>query len=191
MEDSLNIAIIGPMGVGKTTTAELLVSYRNYKRLSFADAVKDDVVELLNHAIETKGSVLGQTLPTISRGTIEKYKNEVFRPFLQWYGTDFWRKYMGVEDFWLRRLDEKMQQNPDAQFVIDDCRFPNEAVFLRERGFIIVKIERTFTSNITELKKHASETEINNITPDVIFPLDNRSNQEILVGFDTINSLTR
>jgi hypothetical protein len=159
--------------------------------LSFADAVKDDVVELLSYAVRTKGNDLNLTLPAISRGTIEKHKNEVFRPFLQWYGTDFWRKYMGVEDFWLLRLDEKMQQNPGVQFVIDDCRFPNEADFLRKRGFIIVKIERTFESNITEFKKHASETEIDNIKPDVIFPLDNRSNQEILVGFDTINSLTR
>jgi len=179
------------MGVGKTTTAELLVSYRNYKRLSFADDVKDDVVELLNYATRTRGNALDLTLPAITRGTIEKYKNEIFRPFLQWYGTDFWRTFMGVEDFWLRRLDEKMQQNPGIQFVIDDCRFPNEAEFLRERDFIIVKIERTFESNMVEFNKHASETETNNIKPDVIFPLDNRSNQEILAGFDTINSLTR
>lgn len=185
----MNIAFIGGMGVGKTTTAQLLVDYREYTRMSFADAVKDDVVELLNYAIEKKGDFLDPTLTTpITRATIEKYKNAVFRPFLQWYGTDFWRTFIGAEHFWLQRLEQKITTSGDRPIVIDDCRFPNEAVFLRTLGFHVIKLERTFESNIVEFKNHSSETEINKIIPDAVFPLNDLNNQQILHLLDLYTS---
>jgi hypothetical protein len=66
---------------------------------------------------------------------------DVFRPFLQWFGTDFVRRYCGADGYWVDAFLAAAER-ADEFVVCDDCRFPNEAAELRAAGFLIVRIER-------------------------------------------------
>jgi hypothetical protein len=88
-------------------------------------------------------------------------------------------------DFWIKYLESDIRSGlyGKGPYVIDDCRFPFEADFLRSKmGFVIVKLDTdTFTRttryeklygrppSITELR-HPSETEVDKIVADVTIP---------------------
>lgn len=173
-----NLAFIGLMGVGKTTCANLFVDRHGYRRLAFADAIKNDVTEMLNLALERgyeevpydEVRIFKDGSSHISRDTLEEFKSSTFRTLLQWYGTDFWRQFMGQPDYWLHRLEATIDAH-DGPVVVDDCRFPNEVEFLKNRNFRIVRILRT-TQNNGELSRHLSETALDDYEADVTIDVD-------------------
>ncbi|BCS53318.1 hypothetical protein [Geobacter sp. SVR] len=62
------------------------------------------------------------------------------RALMQWWGTEFRRNYFG-ENYWISRFLEACD-NPKQLYVVDDCRFPNEAQAIKEAGGKLVRIER-------------------------------------------------
>jgi hypothetical protein len=54
-------------------------------------------------------------------------------------GTDIGREMYG-ENVWVVKLITGLQE--DADYVIDDVRFPNEAEALRDAGFSILRVDR-------------------------------------------------
>lgn len=132
------IGISGRKGSGKDAVCQrIMVHHPSAKRIAFGDAVKEDVCRML----------------MISLNTLESNK-ELYRPFLQWYGTDYMRKKFG-EDIWLRRWSSKVAQS-DAQIVIvPDVRFVNELELIRNSNGFVLKVERP---SMMADDKHISET---------------------------------
>lgn len=165
---SRNVVLVGPMHAGKSTIAHLLVENWGYERIALADSVKDDAVYLVNQWFSLYG------IPSeITRIDIEANKAQ-FRPFLQWLGTELGREFTGNDRFWIDQFLGKVNW-VDGPVVCDDCRFPNEAEALRAAGFLVVRVVRpeeqraasVAASGQAGLPGHASETEIEQIRPDL------------------------
>lgn len=75
--------------------------------------------------------------------------------------TDFWTRTAGAY------IDDANQQPGtfNASFVVSDVRFANEAQWVRERGGVIWRVER---SAAVPVRAHASEAEIYHIHADAV-----------------------
>lgn len=131
------IGICGLIGSGKGTVADVLVEQHNFKKISFADKLKDAVSlmfdwdrEMLEG--ETSESRYWREQPD-EFWSKETGKEISPRLVLQLFGTDCMRNgfYDGV---WVSFVKKKIQDNPTTNFVIPDVRFENEADILRSLG---------------------------------------------------------
>lgn len=156
------IAFVGPMGSGKTWSANYLVKHRQYFRASLAAKLKGIAYEMY--------------------GVQGKDGND--RIILQGLGTDL-RKY--DEDVWLKYLlNDIIHREAQTKYfkpVIDDVRYVNEANVLRKNGFILIRmltdpelvearLSRLYPNRPVGAALHASETEQIDIREDYTFTND-------------------
>lgn len=134
----MNIAFVGKAGSGKTTLADYLNREHCYLRVSFAAKVKYYAELILNRPI----------------------KKHLDRVFLQLLGEGARRSEPRVWiDFVKRQLDELEDVEFTYPYVLDDCRYLNEAKFLRKRGFILIRVVGRGETLLPESSEHSSETE--------------------------------
>jgi len=130
------IAFTGAAGSGKSTCARYLARKYNFHRLSFANALKDICQELFG---------LGDLV----------IKSDRERQLLQKFGVMV-REL--DEDAWLRPIAEQLSRGvPDDSYVLDDCRFNNEAKFLKDNGFKIIQLKRERRILEGDVAAHESE----------------------------------
>ena len=106
----MKIAICGPICSGKTYLSNYLSTQYNLEKYSFGDKVKDIATDLCN--MDYKDRPLLQTIS-------DKMKE---------IDPDIWAKYVVRK---IKHLDN---------IIIDDLRFVNEARYLQELGFTIIKL---------------------------------------------------
>lgn len=165
------VAFCGPAGVGKSTASKYFIA-RGYVKLSFADplrsmlAVLTDVYDRYDERkLEPREELCGKSV----------------RHALQTLGTDWARNLIG-EDIWLRQFERRVAANPEIRFVVDDCRFDNEAELVRKLGGTVVKLHRPgFSHNAS----HASEA---GVSPGFIDAEISATTPEQL--WDSLDSLT-
>ena len=120
---------------GKTTLAELLrteLQPRTTLHQNFADSVYAELASVLNISLD------------------EIYKNKsVFRPALQWLGTEYWRNYRNEPEHWITDWQARFTVSESVlnltAVVVSDVRFPNELAALRRQfagGFRSVWVDR-------------------------------------------------
>jgi hypothetical protein len=156
------IGISGKCGVGKTTVANELVRWFGMRgavaiRASFGDTLKDEVAEKfkinswLMYTPEGKNTViLHPDLPNPGGMTVGQ--------ILQWYGTDVVRRT--DPDRWVRLVAEGVGGVGGAVVVVDDVRFPNEAIYCRKDHGMLVRLDPWPGWKMPEGRdpKHESET---------------------------------
>lgn len=128
------IALSGRMGSGKDTAADMILSYDyGYEIKRFSGKLKQ-VAELLTgipaeafNSQEVKQRHLG-----------EEWGMTV-RELLQRLGTDAVRDGLHT-NAWVNALFADYEQG--MNWIITDCRFPNEYEAVKKRGGIVVRIER-------------------------------------------------
>lgn len=157
------IGLTGYKGAGKTTVADILVDRHGFTRVSFGTALKD----MIKRIDPVLGSEDGQLLhlSDIAHGDIDerqlKERFPEYRRFMQYLGTEGIRKVDG--DFWVRALHNTMWKKfheGHRRFVIDDCRFPNEASFiLQNRDARLWLVE----GRIGKTSDHASESHVGSL----------------------------
>lgn len=155
----IRLAITGRMGSGKDTladyvAAELLYS-RSVVRAAFADALKDELAEMVRMC------TMGQPPPHILRGEMRADK-QTNGPGWQWWG-EYRRKHFG-EDYWIRHpvFQQKIKSamRYDYHMIVTDMRHHNECEWLHKNGFYLVRVEgRQDTSNTRSLE-HPSEIHV-------------------------------
>ncbi|MFF3312474.1 hypothetical protein [Streptomyces sp. NPDC002952] len=154
-----NVGIIGRARVGKDTAGKWLVDERGYRRVGFADALKEAALKVdpIVHATAERSSAYGyggEVVPVwdaethylsdiVRRMGWEAAKDEFpeVRRILQELGASI--RALDPE-FWLRIALAKTQEANEAgvPVVITDVRYPNEAESLRRAGFHLLHIER-------------------------------------------------
>lgn len=144
-----NIYISANKRSGKTTIANFLEKEFGYKRMSFANPLKEVSAILIKQLTRTPLSI-DEIIKAFDDGTFPKdeavtIEDVTFwsgiRPILQGLG-DGCREVIS-DDVWIEALLNKMPENQPV--VIDDCRYPNEGRLLKEKGFMGIHISNPGT----------------------------------------------
>ncbi|MEU1074305.1 MULTISPECIES: hypothetical protein [unclassified Streptomyces] len=138
----LHIGLIGRARSGKDTVGQWLTNHRGYRRVAFADPLKEMALRL-NPIIEGSGDSwrLKETVTETGWESAKDAYPEV-RRLLQELGAAV--RTMD-EDFWLRQAlatVADVDERTGLPCVITDVRYPNEAESLKRAGFTLVYIDR-------------------------------------------------
>lgn len=133
------IALTGKKRHGKDSAAKIIQKYSTTRcvTLSFAKPIKEALSII--HCIPLKYF----DDDDLKEAIIPEW-NRTPRELAQWLGTEVYRMQFD-NDTWLKnmkmRMDSYYQTNQDVLFIITDCRFNNEAEFIRNLGGTIWKVD--------------------------------------------------
>jgi hypothetical protein len=172
-----NIALIGRARTGKDTAAAILGRKRGYRRLAFADPLRDIAYDL-DPIVGLESARSGFTFPERYSAVLERFGYEFskdsygeVRRTLQRLGVAV-RDHLG-EDVWVRALESRIEAtHPSIPLVVTDVRFPNEVDALRDRGFVLVRLTRLTASTPGANATHVSETALDDVRADFTFAND-------------------
>lgn len=150
------IGLIGLMGSGKDAVADELFLIGDYKKASFADALRDEVADLIQSGRIPDG------YPPDAAKLLPLFRNDIdavwrkptdpnMRVILQKHGTEYRR----AQDphYWERiALEERVL--PD-RVVFTDVRFKTEAEAIRRAGGVLWFVDRKVRDGCHE--EHVSE----------------------------------
>jgi hypothetical protein len=167
------ICLVGNIGVGKSTVANIMKKY-NYEELTFAGPVKEI------------GLILGFDYKDLYGTQEDKLKiNEYWgvsgREFMQKFATNIMRdeltKHINMDmsgkTIWVRLCEKKIKDllNQNKKVLVSDGRFPDEIDMIKKLGGKIIKITRNNSDNIVGMSSqnnHQSESYISKINADII-----------------------
>src|SRR5690606_31462169 len=114
-----------------------LVEEYGYTKLAFADEVKHLAADMVN-LVRAKANLAPIGIDEVNAN------KALYRPLLQWLGTDLVRETIDP-NFWVNRLCDRFTAI-DGPVVVDDMRFPNEAAALRSLGFrfVVIRADERF-----------------------------------------------
>lgn len=162
------IGITGHARAGKDTVADYLVDCYGFRKIAFADRLKqvcqivfgftkEDVYEHQNGTnkdtwMERIGTTPRHVLPYV--GT-DLFRNEIEKMFPK----------IG-KNVWIEGVKRTMESNTSIpHWILSDVRFQNEVEWIREQGGMVIRIVR---SNKKRQDTHVSETEWEQIKTDVV-----------------------
>lgn len=149
---------------GKDTAAQILIDRYGFKRLAFADALRDSLYAL-NPVIPStwaQGIRVQDIVDSIGWDRA-KTEYEEIRQLLQRFGTEVGRTIYGL-NFWVERVFSQMSS--DGLYVITDVRFPNEERAVHDAGGKVYRISRI---GVGPANTHASE-DIERLFVDAVIP---------------------
>lgn len=137
------IGVVGFIGSGKGTAADILVNKHNFHKLSFADTVKDATAAIFGwprNLLEGDTETSREFRETKDEWWSEKFGYDISpRLALQMMGTEAGRDVFHP-DLWIHSLERKMEMYPNV--VIADVRFPNEIAFIQSKGGFVIRVKR-------------------------------------------------
>lgn len=145
------IGLSGYAQSGKDTVAEVLVENFGYKKLAFADGIRNALLAL-NPRIEVSGMPMKLHSAVQSFGwEFLKREDTGVRELLQRFGTEVGRELID-QNIW---VDLAIDSAPDGSLVVfSDVRYPNELKAIRAAGGTVWRVNRP---DVTALNDHESE----------------------------------
>jgi len=145
MKNNIIIGIAGSIGSGKDTAADYLTTFHGFKRLSFAESLKDAVSAVFGWdrtLLEgsTKASRLWREQVDVWWADRLKIPYLTPRYILQQWGTDVLRSHFH-DEIWVASLENRLR-NTTENVVITDCRFANEITAIKNSGGITLRTNR-------------------------------------------------
>lgn len=139
------IGICGFIGSGKDTVADYLVNIHEFRRESFASALKDSVSAVFGWdrtMLEGRTKQSREWRDQIDLWWADRLNIPQLTPrwVLQQWGTDVCRQSFH-DDIWIASLENKLRNSQD-DVVISDCRFPNEITAIRRAGGCVIRVVR-------------------------------------------------
>ena len=122
------VLISGKKQSGKDTAANILIKDFGYIKVSFAEVLKQSSAAVLS--VLTGNSIKRECFEdnSFKQKSIPGY-SLTYREFLQYFGTEFVRKYIH-KDFWVHTAVDTIVHNVLSKnkysYVITDVRFPSE-----------------------------------------------------------------
>ena len=139
------VGLVGFIGAGKGTVADLLVQRHAFRKEGFANSVKDATSAIFGW---NRALLEGDTPE--SRAWREQddtfWSEKLGKPFsprlaLQLMGTEAGRDVFHP-DLWVHTVLNRCAKNSNNNYVIADVRFPNEIKAIREAGGIVIRVKR-------------------------------------------------
>lgn len=152
---------------GKDTIGQALVRNYGFTRYAFADVLKEVVYRL--NPVADIGDVRVQEIVDDYGWEEAKNISEV-RRLLQVMGTEAGRDVLGT-NIWVDTVLNRVRPTEDV--VITDCRFPNEAQAVKNRGGHVVRVVR---AGVDAANDHPSETSLDTWPFDMV--VDNNGTLE-------------
>lgn len=151
------IGICGFIGSGKDTIADYLVNIHEFRRESFANALKDSVAAVFGWdrtMLEGRTKEAREWREEIDPWWAKRLAMPTLTPrwVLQYWGTEVCRKKFH-DDIWIAALENKLRLAKD-NVVISDVRFPNEIKSIKEAGGKIIWVQR---GELPDWYEHAVE----------------------------------
>lgn len=173
------IGVCGRKRTGKDTFADYVIDAYGYRRLGFADPLRE-MADRLNPLVgEDEFGPLRYSEALAAYGyEVAKDLFPEVRRVLQVLGTEAVRGVLG-EDVWVDHLAKRVEAAPASEpLVITDVRFPNEANRLRSLGFVVIRLTRPGQD---DADAHPSETALDHYSADTAY--DNAGSLEALYAF--------
>ncbi len=139
------IGVCGLIGGGKGTVGDILVQNHGFKKISFADKLKDAVALMFDWDRDLVEGITDE-----SRQWREKkddfWSKETGREItprlvLQEFGTECMRKGF-FDGIWVSMVKNEILKNPNQNYVVPDVRFPNEGIMLNSLGGHVWRVRR-------------------------------------------------
>ena len=139
------VGLVGFIGAGKGTVADLLVDRHDFVKESYANSVKDACATIFGW---NRSMLEGDTPGSRAwREQDDKWWSEKLgKPFsprlaLQLMGTEAGRDVFHP-DLWVHTVMRRCELAPWHNYVIADVRFPNEIDAIRKSGGKVIRVRR-------------------------------------------------
>jgi hypothetical protein len=139
------VGLVGFIGAGKGTVADLLVERHNFFKESFANSVKDSCAAVFGW---DRAMLEGDTPESRAwREQPDQWWSDKFgkefspRLALQLMGTEAGRDVFHP-DLWVHTVLRRCEQAPYNNYVIADVRFPNEINAIKDSGGVVIRVRR-------------------------------------------------
>lgn len=187
------IGLTGLAGAGKDTVADALVHFAGFRKLAFADMLREEIAdafELLQPAERLLHDRDRKETPTeqlalgwcnniefvqavnaavyggnMPLGQLDEPRSP--RQILQWWGTEYRRAQDA--DYWTSVMAQRLSTligQGSWRLVVTDCRFPNEAHTVRRAGGELWQVFRPGLPLVEG--GHASQTDGGKLKPEHI-----------------------
>ena len=139
------IGVAGFIGSGKDTIADYLITFKGFKRMSYAGPLKDAVASIFNwdrELLEGTTKYSREWRDTVDTWWAERLDIKHLTPrwVLQQWGTEVGRRAFH-DDIWIASVENQLRTIKD-NIVISDCRFPNELRSIKNAGGITIRVTR-------------------------------------------------
>lgn len=139
------VGVSGFIGSGKDTIADYLITFKGFKRMSYAGPLKDAVASIFNwdrDLLEGTTKYSREWRDEVDSWWAERLQLPQLTPrwVLQQWGTEVGRRAFH-DDIWIASIENKLRTIKD-DIVISDCRFPNELKSIKRAGGITIRVSR-------------------------------------------------
>ena len=139
------VGIAGFIGSGKDTIADYLITFKGFKRMSYAEPLKDAISAIFGwdrELLEGTTKYSREWRDTIDPWWAERLDIKHLTPrwVLQQWGTEVGRRAFH-DDIWIASVENKLRTAKD-NIVLSDCRFPNELKSIKNAGGITIRVSR-------------------------------------------------
>lgn len=176
----MKIALVGKARTGKDAIGKLLIDNYGFKRFAFAEGITEIINTYFPESFE-KGKPRGHYL----------HIGQTLREL----NPNVWVNYTK------RNIDKYLRENENGRIVITDCRQLNESNFLKDHGFVIVKVVAPVQTRLERMEslgdnftiddlEHDTEKQVDLIIPDLIIENDG-SIEQLIRKVNTIIKLLK
>lgn len=159
----MKIALFGKMRSGKNTVADILTEEYEFNQFAFGDGI---------------GCIIQEYFPEAWAGGKPREHYQHIGQQLRVLDEDVWVKYLLNDVDAYIHLKAVFDNEDNVNIVVTDGRQLNEAVRLKEEGFVIVKVTTPEEIRLERMKKagdvftaeqlnHETELQVDLIEPDV------------------------